>query len=84
MLLFLQDFLCLKADGVNAAQWLSSLETFTGAFYKKFTDVELNGLISYLTKRLHEGHTLELGVLQGLLKTTGGYGFGKFYIPLES
>jgi len=65
----------LKADGVNAAQWLSSLETFAGAFYKKFPDVELNGLISYIIKRLNEGHSLELGVLQALLKTAGGYGF---------
>lgn len=62
-------------DGVNAAQWLSSLETFTGAFFKKFTDVELNGLLMYFMRRLHDGHILELGVLQSLLKMTGGYGF---------
>jgi THO complex subunit 2 len=64
-----------KADGVNAAQWLSSLETFTGAFYKRFPDVELRGLLAYLTRRLHEGYTLELGILQSLVKMAGGYGF---------
>ena len=62
-------------DGVNAAQWLSSLETFTGAFYKRFTDVEVHGLLAYFMRRLNEGHILELGVLQSLLKMTGGYGF---------
>jgi len=31
----------VKDDGVSAARCLSSLETFTGAFYKKFSDVEL-------------------------------------------
>jgi len=65
----------LKDDGVNPAQWLSSLETFAGAFYKRFTDVEIHGLLAYFLKRLHGGHTLELGVLQSLLKMTGGYGF---------
>jgi len=65
----------LKDDGVNPAQWLSSLETFTGAFYKRFTDVELHGLLAYFTRRLHEGHTLELGVLSSLVKMAGGYGF---------
>lgn len=60
---------------MNAAQWLSSLETFTGAFYKRFTDVELHGLLAYFTRRLHGGHTLELGVLQSLIKMAGGYGF---------
>lgn len=65
----------LKDDGVNAAQWLASLETFTGAFYKKFTDVELHGLLAYFTRRLNDGQILELGVLQSLLKMAGGYGF---------
>jgi THO complex subunit 2 len=63
------------ADGVNPEQWLSSLETFAGAFYKKFTDVEIHGLLAYFTKRLNGGHTLELGVLRSLLKMAGGYGF---------
>jgi len=65
----------LKDDGVNAAQWLSSLETFTGAFYKRFPDVELRGMLAYFMRRLHQGQILELGVLQSLLKMAGGYGF---------
>lgn len=60
---------------MNVAQWLSSLETFTGAFYKKFTDVEIAGLLAYFTKRLQGGHTVELGILRSLLKMAGGYGF---------
>ena len=35
----------------------------------------MHGLLAYFTKRLHGGHTLELGVLRSLLKKTGGYGF---------
>ena len=54
---------------------MSSLETFAGAFYKMFTGVEICGLLSYFTKRLHQGHNLELGVLRSLLKMAGGYGF---------
>ncbi len=60
---------------MNVAQWLSSLETFAGAFYKMFTAVEIRGLLAYFTKRLHEGYCLELGVLRSLLKMAGGYGF---------
>ncbi len=65
----------LLDDGVNPAQWLASLETFTGAFYKRFPDVELRGLLAYFTRRLHGGQILELGVLQSLIKMAGGYGF---------
>jgi len=36
--------------GSNTEQWLASLETFAGAFYKKFPDVELRGILIYLTK----------------------------------
>lgn len=65
----------VKEDGVNTAQWLSSLETFTGAFYRRFPEVELRGLLSYVMRRVQGGFTLELGVLLSLLKTAGGYGF---------
>ena len=60
---------------MNTEQWLASLETFTGAFYKKFPDVELRGLLSFITQRLKEGDASELGVLRSLIKTAGGYGF---------
>jgi THO complex subunit 2 len=65
----------IVAGGLNTEQWLASLETFTGAFYKRFPDVELRGLLSYITQRLQEGETSELGVLRSLIKTAGGYGF---------
>ena len=65
----------LKEDGVNAAQWLSSLEDFAGAFYKKFPRVEMHGLLAYLVRRLEEGEILELGVFRTLLTTAGSYGF---------
>ena len=61
--------------GLNTEQWLASLETFTGAFYRKFPDVELKGILFYLTKRFQEGESSELGVLRSLIKTVGGYGF---------
>ena len=61
--------------GLNTEQWLASLETFTGAFYKKFPNVELRGILVYLTKRFKSGQVSELGVLRSLIKTCGGYGF---------
>lgn len=64
-----------SVGGLNTEQWLASLETFTGAFYKKFPDVELRGILVYLTKRFKEGQVSELGVLRSLIKTAGGYGF---------
>mmetsp|Transcript_4637 Transcript_4637/g.7135 ORF Transcript_4637/g.7135 Transcript_4637/m.7135 type:complete len:1629 (-) Transcript_4637:94-4980(-) len=64
-----------KMGGLNTEQWLASLETFTGAFYKKFPDVELRGILVYLTSRFRDGESSELGVLRSLIKTAGGYGF---------
>ena len=74
-ILLIEVVFLLPDDGVNVAQWLSSLETFAGAFYKMFTNVEIRGLLVYFTKRLHDGYCLELGVLRSLLKMAGGYGF---------
>jgi len=51
----------LKNDGLNATQWLASLEQFIGVFYRKFPQVELRGLLSFVTLRLKAGHVLELG-----------------------
>jgi len=62
-------------DGLSKAQWFASLETFTGIFYKKFAEVNLHGLLAYILRRLRDGHVEELGVLQSLLKVTGGYAF---------
>eukprot|EP00804_Cyclotella_cryptica_P017002 CCRYP_003263-RA/>CCRYP_003263-RA protein AED:0.01 eAED:0.01 QI:1784/1/1/1/1/1/4/343/1697 len=64
-----------KVGGLNTEQWLTSLETLTGAFYKRFPDVELRGLLFYLVERLKAGEASELGVLRSLIKTAGGYGF---------
>jgi THO complex subunit 2 len=61
--------------GLNTEQWLSSLETFAGAFYKKFPFVEMRGILMYITKRFKEGQASELGILRSLIKTVGGYGF---------
>lgn len=73
----------LKEDGVNVSQWMQSLEAFTGAFYKGFPYMELRGIISYVTKRLMEGHVLEIGMLRTLLKTAGGWAFSD-YSPAAS
>ncbi|KAL7470413.1 hypothetical protein ACHAXS_010651 [Conticribra weissflogii] len=61
--------------GLNTTQWLASLETFAGAFYNKFPEVEVRGILIYLTQRFREGEASELGVLRSLIKAAGGYGF---------
>jgi len=73
----------LKEDGVNVSQWLQSLESFTGAFYKRFPFIEMRGILSYLMRRLKDGHVMELGVLRTLLKTSGGWAFAD-YAPVAS
>lgn len=73
----------LKEDGVNVSQWLQSLESFTGAFYKQFPDISFQGILSYLMYRLKEGQVMELGVLRTLLKTSGGWAFAD-YAPAAS
>jgi hypothetical protein len=73
----------LKEDGVNVSQWLQSLESFTGAFYKCFPFIELRGILCYVMRRLKDGHVMELGVLRKLLKTAGGWAFAD-YAPVAS
>jgi Transcription factor/nuclear export subunit protein 2/Transcription- and export-related complex subunit/THO complex subunit 2 N-terminus len=73
----------LKANGVNVSQWLQSLESFIGAFYKRFPLVEFQGLLNYLFQRLKGGHVSELGVLRTLLKNGAGWSFAD-YSPAES
>jgi THO complex subunit 2 len=73
----------LKEDGVNVSQWLQSLESFTGEFYKRFPAVECRGIFGYLMHRLKEGHVMELGVLRTFLKTSGGWSFAD-YAPAAS
>lgn len=64
-----------KESGVYASQWLQSLEQFTGAFYKRYPAVEVLGLVKYLRTRLEAGEVVELGMLQALITTAGGWGF---------
>jgi Transcription factor/nuclear export subunit protein 2/Transcription- and export-related complex subunit/THO complex subunit 2 N-terminus len=73
----------LKANGVNVSQWLQSLESFIGAFYKRFPLVEFQGLLFYLLQRLKGGNVSELGVLRTLLKNGAGWSFAD-YSPAES
>lgn len=68
----------LKEDGVNVSQWLQSLESFTGYFYKRFPSMELRGILRYLIGRLKDGHVMELGMLRTLLKTAGGWAFADY------
>jgi THO complex subunit 2 len=62
-------------DGVNVSQWLQSLETFSGAFFKRCAFVEFRGILCYLMRRLKDGNVMELGILRTLLKVPGGYSF---------
>ena len=73
----------LKESGVNVSQWLQSLESFTGAFYKRFPFIEFQGILCYLLNRLKDGHVMELGVLRTLLKSSGGWSFAD-YAPAAS
>jgi THO complex subunit 2 len=73
----------VKESGFNVSQWLQSLESFTGSFYKRFPHVEFQGILCYLTKRLSEGQVMELGVLRTLLKNAAGWSF-EDYAPAAS
>lgn len=73
----------LKEDGLNVSQWLQSMESFIGYFYKQFPLVDSQGILCYLMNRLKDGHVMELGVLRSLLKTSAGWAFAD-YAPAAS
>ena len=56
--------------GVNVGQWLSTLEYFTRAFYKNFTNFDLKCIQYYLLKRILNRHSTYLGVMHMMLETT--------------
>lgn len=68
---------------MNVSQWLQSLESFTGEFYKRRPFVEFRGVLSYLIRRLRDGNVMELGMLRTMLKVAGGYSFAD-YSPAAS
>lgn len=73
----------LKESGVNVSQWLQSLESFAGALYRRYPNVEFRGILCYLLNRLQDGHVMELGVLRKLLKSSAGWSFAD-YAPAAS
>ena len=54
------------------SQWMSSVARFTGAFFRKYSQTDLLGLIHYIMKELSEGQPLDILVLKELLGKMGG------------
>lgn len=73
----------LKENGVNVSQWLQSLESFTGTFFKRYPFIDFQGILCYLIHRIKDGQVMELGMLRTLLKTSGGWSFAD-YSPAAS
>lgn len=54
------------------SQWLQGLATYTGAFYRKYHQVELQGLLLYLANRIKDSDSLDLLVLRELIAKMSG------------
>ncbi|OSX60384.1 hypothetical protein POSPLADRAFT_1058548 [Postia placenta MAD-698-R-SB12] len=61
----------LKDDGVNIADWLQSLASFTGTLFRRY-GADITALIKYIVHQLHNGQTTELIVLRELIWKMAG------------
>ncbi|GLB33487.1 putative THO complex subunit 2 N-terminus [Lyophyllum shimeji] len=61
----------LKDDGVNTADWLQSLASFTGMLFRRYS-ADLTPVLTYVMHQLHNGQTTELVVLRELIWKMAG------------
>ncbi|KAJ3574543.1 hypothetical protein NP233_g1708 [Leucocoprinus birnbaumii] len=61
----------VKDDGVNTADWLQSLASFTGMLFRRYS-AELSPVLSYVAHQLQSGQTTEIVVLRELIWKMAG------------
>ncbi|KAG6831879.1 hypothetical protein H0H92_006996 [Tricholoma furcatifolium] len=61
----------LKDDGVNIADWLQSLASFTGMLFRRYS-ADLTPVLTYVMHQLYNGQTTELVVLKELIWKMAG------------
>ncbi|KAG6897219.1 hypothetical protein C0992_003417 [Termitomyces sp. T32_za158] len=61
----------LKDDGVNTADWLQSLASFTGMLFRRYS-ADLTPVLTYVMHQLYNGQTTELVVLKELIWKMAG------------
>lgn len=62
----------LKPDGTNISSWLQGLSLFAGAVCKKYPEMEIVGILSYISSQLRNGNSLDLVVLKELVQKMSG------------
>jgi len=62
----------LKPDGTNISAWLQGLSLFAGAVCKKYPEIEVLGILSYISSQLRQGNSLDLVVLKELVQKMAG------------
>ena len=67
-----RNSLKLKEGDTHYSSWFGALAKFTGVFFKRFCDTDLEGLLQYLLRKLTSGESLDLLVLKELLCRMGG------------
>ncbi|KAF7355034.1 THO complex subunit 2 [Mycena sanguinolenta] len=61
----------VKDDGVNTSDWLSSLASFTGMLFRRYS-ADLTPLLKYIVHQLHNTQTTEIIVLRELIWKMAG------------
>jgi THO complex subunit 2 len=62
----------VKQDGTNVAAWFGSLAQFAGFYYRRYSSVELEGLLQYVFNQLVDKSSVDLLLLRELLSRMGG------------
>lgn len=62
----------LKDDGQHVALWFSALSSFTGAFCKRYQNIDLQVIMQYIMNKLKDGQSFDLLILRELIRNMSG------------
>lgn len=65
-----RDF--VQFDGMNEAPWLQSLATFIAKLAKSYASMNLNPILTFIIKGLHQNNTMGLTILREIVNQMGG------------
>jgi len=62
----------VKEDGINEAHWFQSLAAFSGQYYRKYPDVEMDALLIFIMNQLKDNRSHDLLILKELVSHMAG------------
>lgn len=72
----------IERNGTTVEKWLKSLSTFCGSLFKKH-NIELDGMLTYITNQLLSNQVYDLVVLHELVSSMSGIAVSESYTAIQ-